>query len=227
MSNDAPAPRFQLTPQAVIGLLIVIWGLALTAGNLGWLDAVAVRRLLGWWPIVIIALGAAKIVSARTSSDRTVGGIVVLLGVWFLIGLREVFPLLLVALGVFLIFRARDWHGPGGSTAADPAGTEFAFWSGVVRRTSVSDFRGARLTAIMGGIEFDLRGSGTAGGEAVIDAFAVMGGIEITVPPDWAVVNRVTPIVGGVDDKTTGGREAQHRLIVRGTVILGGVEIKT
>ena len=50
-------------------------------------------------------------------------------------------------------------------------------------------FRRADLTAIMGGVEVDLRGAST-GQEAVIDVFAWWGGIEITVPPDWAVSNR-------------------------------------
>ncbi len=225
MPIDPTRPRVSLTPQAVIGLLIVIWGLVLTAGNIGWLEPYAVRRVLGWWPIIIIGLGAAKIVSARSASDRTIGIVVVFLGLWFLVGVRELLPLLLVALGVFLIVRARASGGAGGNVSE--GGAEFAFWSGIERRISVPDFRGANLTAIMGGIEMDLRGAGTASGDAVIDVFAVMGGIEITVPPDWAVINRVTPIIGGVEDKTTGGRDAQHRLIVRGSVIMGGVEIKT
>ena len=54
-----------------------------------------------------------------------------------------------------------------------------------------------------------------------------MGGIEITVPTDWVVVNQIVPILGGVEDKSTGTQASQHRLILRGFVLMGGVEIKT
>ena len=62
---------------------------------------------------------------------------------------------------------------------------------------------------------------------AVLDVFAMWGGIEITVPPDWAVSNRVVPIMGGADDKSSGTQDSRHRLVLRGFVVMGGVEIKT
>jgi predicted membrane protein len=73
---------------------------------------------------------------------------------------------------------------------------EVAIWSGIERRVASPAFKRADLTAVMGGIEFDLRQAGTDRGEAVIEVFAVWGGIEIIVPPDWAVSNKVTAIMG-------------------------------
>jgi hypothetical protein len=64
-------------------------------------------------------------------------------------------------------------------------------------------------------------------GEAVIDVFALWGGIEIRVPEDWSVESRVVPILGGVDDKTRPPQGAsRHRLVLRGFVIMAGVEVK-
>jgi radical SAM superfamily enzyme YgiQ (UPF0313 family) len=80
----------------------------------------------------------------------------------------------------------------------------------------------ADLTAIMGGVEVDLRGASTGGQEAVIDVFAWWGGIEITVPPDWAVSNQVVVFMGGVDDSSSGTQDARNRLVVRGFVVMGG-----
>jgi hypothetical protein len=61
---------------------------------------------------------------------------------------------------------------------------------------------------------------------AVIDVFAVMGGVTIFVPPHWTVSQEVEAIMGGVHDKTQSvpSNPAQH-LLVRGTVVMGGVEI--
>jgi hypothetical protein len=57
--------------------------------------------------------------------------------------------------------------------------------------------------------------------------FAMWGGIEIIVPPDWAVTTKVVPVLGGVEDRSTGTQAARHHLIVKGAVVMGGVEIKT
>ena len=78
----------------------------------------------------------------------------------------------------------------------------------------------------MGGCEIDLR-QASIDGEAVIDVFALWGGIEIRVPEDWTVVSRVMPILGGVEDKTRPPQTAAgKRLVVRGFVVMAGVEMK-
>ena len=87
-------------------------------------------------------------------------------------------------------------------------------------------FRGGELTAFMGGCDIDLR-QAAIHGEAVIDVFAMWGGIDIRVPDDWRVIGRVTPIMGGFEDKTRPPRgAAAHTLVIRGFVLMGGVEVK-
>jgi predicted membrane protein len=101
-----------------------------------------------------------------------------------------------------------------------------AILGGVSRGNNSKTFRAADLVAIMGGCEIDLR-KAAINGEAVIDVFAIWGGIEIRVPEDWTVVSQVTPLLGGVDDKTRPPQGATaHRLTLRGVAIMGGVEIK-
>jgi predicted membrane protein len=100
-------------------------------------------------------------------------------------------------------------------------------WAGKQRRVTSTAFRHADLTAIMGGIELDLRQAATDDGEAVVDLFVMWGGVEIWVPPDWAVSNQVGLLMGGAEDKSSGRQDARHRLIVRGFCLMGGIEIKT
>lgn len=226
------SPR--ITPQFVIGLGIVAFGLLLTAGNLGWLDSGEVWR---YWPLVLIAGGLTKLANASTNSGRIVGAAIIAVGLLVLgDNLRLIrfnpwdwWPLFFVFMGLRVIFRSRfsfERGTDGAMPSSDQVVSGFAFWS-AFRRRIVSTFKRADLTAIMGGVELDLRGATSDGSEAVIDVFAMWGGIEIRVGPDWRVSNQVTAIMGGVDDKSVATADAKNRLVVRGFVMMGGVEIKS
>jgi len=228
-------PGRRITPQAVLGLLIVGLGLVLTADNLGWVEA---DRVLQFWPLILTAVGVTKLLQSDTTSGRVFGGVLVVLGlvmtadeVWHIeVDVMRWWPLALVAVGAFIVYRAtrgNESSVAGGLIGADTDVSEFAFWSGKVRRNASPAFRRADLTAIMGGVELDLRGASTQGHEAIIDVFVWWGGVEITVPPDWAVSNQVMVVMGGADDSSSGTQDATNRLIVRGFCIMGGVDITT
>lgn len=225
----------RFTPQAVLGLLIVGLGILLTLDNLHVIDA---DRILRFWPLIVVAVGATKLARSETTSGRVFGGVLVLIGaamtideLWDVeIAVERWWPLALVGVGGFLVYRALrggDTRGPAAAAGVDQDVSEFAFWSGKVRRNASPAFRRADLTAIMGGVELDLRGAGTQGQVAIIDVFVWWGGVEITVPPDWAVSNQVVVIMGGADDSSTGTQDATNRLIVRGFCVMGGVDITT
>jgi predicted membrane protein len=123
-------------------------------------------------------------------------------------------------------------QGPSGFNSA-PNSSEpvhaslFSLLSGSKRRWGKSAFRGAEITAFMGGCELDLRDAVMSSGElAVVDVFVIMGGVNIFVPPNWTVSQEVVALLSGVHDKTRSvpSNPAQH-LLVRGTVVMGGVEI--
>ena len=57
--------------------------------------------------------------------------------------------------------------------------------------------------------------------------FAMWGGIELKVPPDWIVDMRVAAFLGGYEDKTTlPAAPDAPRLIVSGLITMGGAEVK-
>ncbi len=233
--NTSTKPSFRVTPQIILGLLIVAFGVILTLDNLEYLDA---GNILRYWPLLLVAFGLARILGTDCTSSRVSGGIMVVVGLWLTaddlfgvpIDFARWWPMFFVAIGALIVFRALKGGGPRGPevyTSTDGAFSEVAVWSGKVRRITSPLFRRADLTAIMGGVEVDLRGASTGGQEAVIDVFAWWGGIEITVPPDWAVSNQVVAFMGGAEDKSSGTQDARNRLVVRGFVVMGGIEIKT
>jgi|SRR5687768_2890731 len=233
--NTAPASSLRVTPQIILGLLVIAFGVILTLDNLDYLEA---GDILRYWPLLLVAFGLARLLGTNCTSGRLSGGVMVVIGLWltadelaaFPLDFERWWPMILVAIGGLILFRAfggEKPRSPDTQLTTDAAVSEVAVWSGKVRRITSPVFRRADLTAIMGGVEVDLRGASTGGQEAVIDVFAWWGGIEITVPPDWAVSNQVVVFMGGVDDSSSGTQDARNRLVVRGFVVMGGAEIKT
>jgi predicted membrane protein len=216
----------------VFGVLVVAIGVLFTLDNL---DIVHAEQYFRFWPVALVLLGLTHFVPPADAGRRMWGLIWVFAGVWLTlenldlvdVSLWALWPLLLVLLGATMIWRAMAPRARPRAPASDS--DDFvratAVMSGVNRVNASSDFRGADLTAVMGGCEVDLRQAAIAGGEAVVDVFAVWGGIELKVPEHWVVVNQVVPILGGVDQKSRASNPDGPRLLVRGTVVMGGVDI--
>jgi Domain of unknown function (DUF1707)/Cell wall-active antibiotics response 4TMS YvqF len=85
------------------------------------------------------------------------------------------------------------------------------------------------VVTIMGGVEIDLRDAVLPGREITISTLCVMGGVEITVPPEMHVVDSGTAIMGGheVDGDTAESLQPGAPVLrVTGVCVMGGVEIK-
>jgi predicted membrane protein len=136
---------------------------------------------------------------------------------------------LIVLVGLRLVWggmRQRAREAAPSETAARVSA--FAMLGGTEHRSNAADFRGGDVTAILGGAKIDLRNATIKSGDAVIDTFAMWGGIEIIVPRGWSVSVQGTPILGAYEDKSEQHPEIAGgpRLVVRGVVVMGGVEIK-
>lgn len=231
--------KSRVSSQVVIGLMIIAVGVIFTLDNLGIIYA---EDYLRYWPIALVLIGATKVWQARHDGHGWFGGLLFLgVGSYMLVyqiayirlDAREIFPLFLVFIGGYMVWRG-FFAGTRGGLRADGMSrfSALAVMGGCVRRSNSPAFEGADLTALMGGCDIDLREASIAPNtEAIIDVFAFWGGIDLKVPEDWVVINRVVPLMGGVDDKTrtpiAGSASAPaKRLIVRGIVIMGGVNIR-
>ncbi|OEZ60741.1 MULTISPECIES: LiaI-LiaF-like domain-containing protein [unclassified Duganella] len=229
--QKSPASQF------VVGLFVVAVGMAFLLANLGWLDLDFTLHL---WPTALIFFGVMKLVQTRTTSGVVVGGALMLVGAMILlketgfisISWRSLWPLLLIAAGLSVVFKSstgRSFLEPGADslekTSGDAVVDITAVMGGFKRRLTTQDFRGGEITAVMGGCDLDLRQS-SINGEAVLNVFSMFGGITIKVPVDWTVVLQGTPIMGGFEEKTVPPATPDKRLIVRGYAIMGGLEVR-
>jgi hypothetical protein len=222
--------------QIILGAFVIGLGVLFLLDNLDILDF---HRAFAFWPTVFILLGVVKLLDSTSPNGTIVGSALIGVGVmltlnrlgWVHIDLRAAWPMLLIALGVAVVYRAlagrRVAEGPAMVAAADSEDIVdvTAVLGGFERRITTQHFRGGEVTALMAGCMLDLRGS-SIDGEAVINVFVGMGGISLKVPVDWTVILHGTPILGGFDEKTSAPPNSNKRLIVKGYAIMGGVEIR-
>jgi len=206
------------------------------------------ERILRFWPVGLVLLGAGVVAQSlwpgaeepsadgkrRPSATPLLVLVVIVTG--FLIGPRL---------------------QPRSNLARSDAGDTVSLFAvmGEDQRTSyATTFRGGEMTTFMGSNKLDLRQATLApGDEAVIDVFAMMGGLELRVPDGWTVVVEAVPVMGGVKDQRlhAGARRALEaerapadagasdtkapevnpstapRVVVRGFIIMGGLVIKS
>ncbi|MEU9266580.1 DUF1707 domain-containing protein [Streptomyces sp. NPDC048251] len=103
-----------------------------------------------------------------------------------------------------------------------------AVMSGFQRRGRWTAPRRFNCFAFWGGGDIDLREANFAAGEIEINCVAIMGGVQITVPPGVEVVVRGIGVMGGFDQRETGvpGDPGAPRVVVGGFAFWGGVGIE-
>jgi len=230
-----------VSPGLVVGLAIIAVGVLFLLGNFG----IPVGFVWDYWPVILIAIGLAKLVDSRDTSGRTGGAIVMLVGLVliadkihlpFLAGrnLWDLWPLAIIVFGFMMLWGALEgkgviagtpWHAP-----SSPGNVNmFSIFGGSNRKVS-GDFKGADLVAIFGGGGLDLRYATMSADEAVVNVNAVFGGFEIRAPETWLVQVQVSGIFGGHEDKTHQPDPRlvpnPKKLIIRGATIFGGLGVK-
>lgn len=223
-----------LSARLIIGLIVIGVGMLFFLQTMGLANVQGVWR---YWPAAFVAIGLVKVFTPGGVSGRVFGGIITLFGSLLLLdrmgylhfSFNQVWPLVLVFVGIAIVWRALsgDRFTEGSQTDGSATLNTVAIMGGVNRRNTSQAFRGGEITALMGGAELDLSQATPVPEGAVLELFAMWGGIEILVPGDWTVENRVTPLMGGAEDsRKIVGSDGKKRLILKGMAIMGGVEIK-
>ena len=218
-SVERPAPF--PTTRLIIGIFLAALGVLMALDNLNVIDADSILR---FWPLLLIAIGIAKI---NDETSRGLGGAAIVAGVILLVwtthfirfSIFDLWPLLIVAAGVVIVAQAIGYR------PSMPEGGWYALLTHRKLIVDSRDFRGGRILALLGGVDLDLSGADIATSPAVIELLVFMGGIEMLVPDGWEIVGDAIPFMGGMDIKVRSIRSGKQ-LILRGLVMMGGVEVK-
>lgn len=225
-------------PQAQVffGVLLLIFGALALVDNL---DIFSTRQFFQFWPMVFILVGLLKISRSQQTSGRLIGGAFIAVGTLLTLQhlgivyfrMRDWWPIFIIVAGLVIIFKDKVNTTPsysntsGGNEKAHSESNISAIMSGAKLQNSTQDFRGGELTAVMGGVELDLRNASIQN-EATLNVFVMWGGIELKIPNDWTVVSQGVPILGGFEDKTVPPLMRDKKLFIQGYAIMGAVEVK-
>jgi len=225
-------------PQAQIffGVLLLIFGALALIDNLNIFNT---RQFFQFWPTVFIIVGLLKISRSQQTSGRLIGGAFIAVGTLLTLQhmgivyfrLRDWWPVLIIVAGLTIIFKDKvntttSYLNPAdGNQNVHSESNVSAIMSGAKLQNSTQDFRGGELTAVMGGIELDLRNASIQT-EATLNVFAMWGGIELKIPNDWTVISQGIPVLGGFEDKTVPPLLREKKLYIQGYAIMGAVEVK-
>lgn len=117
--NESNPPRERAHGgRLVAGLILIGLGVCFLLFNLGLIDFEIPWR---WWPLILVAIGAGKLVTAADSDEVRGGAWLLLVGTWLLINVQGWFglswhnswPLMIMAAGLMIAWGG--WCGDGRS----------------------------------------------------------------------------------------------------------------
>ncbi len=219
----------------------VIWGIILiAAGAIFALNALNITSIDvffdGWWTLFIIVPCSVGLFTEREKTGNITG---IIIGVFLLLCCQDILsfsmfwkllvPAIIVMIGLKMLIsgvfgnKANKIIANFKKNGGEPK-VSCAVFSGCDIKYDNEIFEGAELTAVFGGIEYDLRNA-IIEKDCAIQASAIFGGIDIFVPDHVNVKVNSNCIFGGVSNKTSAQKDAPT-IYMNGTCMFGGVEIK-
>jgi len=216
-----------INPAILSGVALIVVGVLLLLSQMG-----LIHDWFNFWAAVFFVAGTLNVVQAGRT--RLWGFLLIWVGVLLELNqlgivhirLETYWPVLVIAAGLVMVWRAFQPAAETNSVAASPHLNVVAIWGGGEYRILAKNFRGGDLVAFMGGFDVDLRDADIEGEEAVINVNALMGGGVIRVPENWTVSMRVAAFMGGHSLKARERANPTKTLVIKGIAIMGGVEVR-
>jgi len=199
-SSKVANPKGRMT----LGIVLIVIGLVLTLHHAGILSIQGLGR---WWPLLLIGIGVVKVRQPIEEGQRAAGTALLFVGcllqIVSVLSFSKGWPLVFVALGGLLLWQTVERPPrPATAPSQSPHVSDMALIGYVKRSLHAADFHGGHITAVMGGVELDMRNATIRRGPAYLDVVAFWGGIELKVPAGWTVDAAVIPLMGGFENKT-------------------------
>ncbi len=222
--------------RAVLGIILILIGAVLIAGNFHIIPHV-IRQWVISWQMLLMVIGLLLL---ATKQNKGPGIVLLLIGGFFLAVdyldnvyyLHKIFwPSLIILAGIMFLFRGRRarFFGDEEVLSDNDILDDTAIFGGGQKVITSKNFKGGKITSIFGGSTIDLSQAQLAKGVNMIDFISLFGGSKLIVPRDWDIHLEVTPIFGGFADKRNIDprivQDPSRRLIVKGVAIFGGGEI--
>jgi hypothetical protein len=224
------------------GIVILIFGTLLLVDEVGF----DLPRWIFTWKTLLIGFGL--FLGARHNFKSWGWVIPIGIGVVFLaedilddfyIRADFIWPVAIITLGLFMIFRkskkasGETWQAP--ITAATSTGPDqgevldtVAIFGSSKKNILSKNFRGGEVVSVFGGADLNFMQADIQG-VAVLDVTTIFGGAKLVVPGNWTIKSELVSILGGTEDKRQMLTEADPNkvLVLEGTVLFGGIEIKS
>ena len=213
--------KIKLSTNIIIGILLVVAAI----GYIGNVFEVWHFTLFfpGWWTLFLIIPAVIAI-----AADGFHTSWAVLLGVGILLLINRLgilpswlskltIPAVILAVGFLVIFRGKE-------SGASPF--YLAIFSGRTPNYNGKEFTGATCLATFGGVDLKLKEAKIKDG-AVINAFAVFGGVDVILPPEVNVETTCVPLFGGLSEPKNRTYDASYPTVkVNAIAVFGGVDVK-
>ena len=189
--------------QLVFGVLLIAVGVLLLFDRAGAVDAWTLFEV--GWPAIVILAGAAQVITRPRNllGGAILAGLGVVLFAWtlgYVTSLAVLWPLLLIALGVWLM--AAQWPSVfrvEGLAGLEDSDTDIVavFDDRVVQRSG--PFAGGSVTAVFGDARLDLRDASLDPAGARLQVTTVFGDLDLEVPEGWRVTVSGPELFGDVN----------------------------
>ena len=216
-------------PRIILGATIVAAGAMLLLDKLG---VPGLANALGtWWPMFVVVAGITSLISNPRYFLWPVAAIAFGILLQFdrldMIDFNPwqmIWPAILIVVGLSILF-GRSGKNLQKATKDELQNITTVMSSGEYKNNS-TDFKGAKIAAIMGTSELDIRDSKIKT-EATIEVTAFCGSIELRVPNDVMVKNHTNCILGAAEIKVSTPASSKSPILnIVGDVIMSGLEVK-
>ena len=213
----------------VVGIVAIVAGTVLMLDRIGLIQGSHVFRL---WPLILIAIGANTLIQSRCRGHIVGGGMIMLAGILNLLFVfhyftwAQLWPVMIIGFGVFLVWEAV--RPKSYRTFTDTDGSAKSVFASVEKTVISRDFKEAKIETVFGSAEVDMLHAEMLEDKAYLDVNSVFGSVEIRIPDHWNVIIEANAVFGSCEDKTRPPvpSTTPKTLIVRGDAVFGSIEVR-